>query len=675
MKKILLLVFSVALMSFSVSAQTHMAVPHGSFEQWTNHPGYSASISILSLPIYSSFTTPTGWNYLSYPVDTSFSTPLGNASINTAIPLVLASQETTSVPDSSYAAKLQSFMLEDIVSAGVYTLLAANLDSMLTEMVFPSILSTGEVNLEHFIPILNSLLSNMDSVEALLASLATIDVNYLITGGMALNGFEPSRLTGFYKYQSASSGDNGGVLLLGTHYNTTTHQRDVVGGGVNISLTDIANYTPFTVDYVSLHEMEPSFPEQAPDSLIILLLSSASTTMQQGSYMCVDNLALWHDTNTVVEPDTCAGITSLAVTPDIHEAVVNWSTSAVVNGFELEYGAAGFAQGSGTLVSLTNNTYALSSLAANTAYDIYVRTVCANSTYGDWSSLQFTTLPDTCASVLYLSLESRVYDTWPEYELEWNGSSQPDHWEVVYGPQGSDMWQWPVVTTYETRFDVNQLERDGLLTPNTLYYFGVRSVCENEVYGEWEFVEYLTPCAQIEEATLWDDSVSVTSEGRLQGYRVSWIDTINTEWYVTCDFTDNPIPGYFSGYTETVTEPFCYLPELRPGRQYYVEISPRCGEDNYGQSEFIFFTTREVGIQQVEAISLSVYPNPASGSCEVTLSSDEPAELSLYSLDGHLLQTIVYKSSPVELQLPAQGVYLLQATTAAGKTTHKIVCK
>ena len=223
MKKFFLLAFSVALMSFSASAQTRMAVPRGSFEQWTTNPGYNISLFGMSLPIFSNFTTPTGWDYLTYPVNESLSTPLGNISINTSLPLIVASQETTSVPDSSYAVKLQTFMLEDIINPNIYSLVESNLDTMLTQTVFPSILSTGLVNLEHFIPIMNSLLSNMDSLEAILASFATIDVNYLITGGIALGGFEPSRLTGYYKYQSATSGDNGGVLMLGTHYNTTTH--------------------------------------------------------------------------------------------------------------------------------------------------------------------------------------------------------------------------------------------------------------------------------------------------------------------------------------------------------------------------------------------------------------------------------------------------------------------
>ena len=59
----------------------------------------------------------------------------------------------------------------------------------------------------------------------------------------------------------------------------------------------------------------------------------------------------------------------------------------------------------------------------------------------------------------------------------------------------------------------------------------------------------------------------------------------------------------------------------------------------------------------------------------MTLPGGEAAELKLYSLDGRLLQTVTTEGSTVTLQLPAQGVFLLQATTASGTATRKIISK
>ena len=764
MKKILSLIATLMLMQGMVFAQTQMAVPHGSFEQWTSHAGYNVSLMGMSLPVYDSYSTPTGWGYLAYPINESITALGSTITVNTTIPLIKASQETGLVPDSNNAVKLQTFMLSEIVTGLVYALAAPNLDPMLTSTVFPSILATGEVNLDSLIPIITTLLANTDSIGGMLTGLAATDVNNLITGGIALGSFEPSRLTGSYKYHSGDSADNGGVLLLGTHYNTTTHRREVVGGGVNIALTDVASYTPFTVEYQSLHELDASFAEQAPDSLVVLLVSSASENREQGSYLCLDNLWLWQDTTGVVPPppDTCVGVTGLAAVPgvynaslswntvagavgyeleygttgftlgsgtmvyptsnaavlnglaantsydvyvrancsgttygdwgtvsfttlpdscadvegltavpDIHEAVLSWNTTAVVSGYELEYGTTGFTQGSGTTMTVGNNTVTLTGLDANTAYDVYVRTVCNGTAYGNWVSASFTTQPDTCASVRWIEAVNVVFDAFPEYELQWWGSSQPDHWEVEYGPQGFELGSGTVVETNESSFAIYELEQQGVLQPNTWYDFYVRSVCEGGVYGEWDSVHYRTFCATVEDLTLVDDNISVNAVNFIEGYKVTWVDNSGSaQWLVSYGTTNS-----YNWHSETVNEPFIQLEPLRPNTRYEVEVSARCGEDNYGEYRYVGFTTINVGIAEADASSLTVSPNPANGRCVVSLDDAETAELKMYGADGRLLQTIMYKGVPIELQLPSQGVYLLQATTANGVSVRKIVNK
>lgn len=672
MKKVISLFVVLAFFAMPSRAQSALTVPYGSFEQWDTQSGYNVSFFGTSLPIFGSYFTPTGWYYPAYPVNETFSFFGMTVSVNTSIPMILTEESTVGVPSGSKAAKLESFMLEDIIEATAYTLMSPSIDTILTQTVFPSILCNGTVNLENFLPIISTLVSNMDSVASLLTQLDTVDVNHLITGGMALGSFVPSRLTGSYKYTAAGSGDNAGVVLLGTRYNTSTHKRDVVGGGVNIGLTNASGYTPFTVSYQSLHELMPTFAEQSADSLIILILSSASTTMQQGSTLYIDNLVLWDDSS--MGPDTCSAIEGLTAIPDNHEAQLNWSTSGIVSGYEMEYGVAGFAHGTGISVSLTNNTYALTDLDANTSYDVYVRTVCNDSIYGDWSSLQFTTLSDTCARVMNLEISSIVFDAPPQYVMTWWSDSEPDHWEVAYGVQGTDLEQGTIVTTSEPHFDIYELEETGVLAPNTSYYFGVRSVCENDVYGDWEFVEYLTSCAQVGAIVVWDDSVTINSANLLEGYRVTWTDTNNTRWYVSVGEPSNPIPDHWNP-GEYVDEPIWHLPDLQPNKQYYVEIVPFCGEENEGEMKWVIFTTPTLGIQQAEELNLFVTPNPAYGSCQVSIASGEPAELKLYSLDGRLLQTLHTMGDSIVLQLPSQGLFLLQATTPSGTTCRRVISK
>ena len=293
-KKAFIIVLAALMWQGVATAQTSMAVPYGSFEQWTSHPAYSVTAGFVPIQVYSSFSTPTGWDYLSFPIDTTFSIMGLNVNVNTDLPLVKVSQATGTVPAGNSAVKLQSFKLSDIVSSTVYAVLSLTLDTMFTNTVFPCILLTGEVNIANLMPLLDIFLNNMSDTAALMSSLMNLNINDYFSGGIALNGFVPSYLSGSYKFHSDTSGDNGGVLLLGTRYNSTLGRREVVGGGVNLSLTDCESYTPFTVNYMSLHDLDTSFAEQTPDSLVILLVSSAGMNRQQGSYLCIDDLNLWH---------------------------------------------------------------------------------------------------------------------------------------------------------------------------------------------------------------------------------------------------------------------------------------------------------------------------------------------------------------------------------------------
>ena len=69
-------------------------------------------------------------------------------------------------------------------------------------------------------------------------------------------------------------------------------------------------------------------------------------------------------------------------------AVITWTAPAGATTFEMEYGPKDFAQGAGTTVSNINGTtYTITGLRANRDYDVYVRTVCDESTTSLWSDV------------------------------------------------------------------------------------------------------------------------------------------------------------------------------------------------------------------------------------------------------------------------------------------------
>ncbi len=395
MKRIILLILStVVLFSLRTTAQVQdssIAIPNGSFENWSTGNGYSVTVLFFSLPVYSSYTYPTNWDYPTYPVNENITYSGMNVNVNTNLPLMKLSDETGTVPNGAHALKLQSFMLSDIINSTVYGLAQSSLDPMLTSTVFPTVLSTGVVDIDALLPFMEDLTTHLGSMSQLMSVFNNVDINTLINGGLDLNGAVPTRLTGHYKYTSATSGDNGGIMMLGTKYNTTTHQREVVGAGYTIALTDTSAYIPFEITYTPLSDINPSSTYIEADSLVIFLFSSANTSPQQGSALYLDNLQLWAQ-RTEAPIDTCSAVFNLHVIEvDTMHATIGWGFEGDPIQFEAEYGVQGFAQGNGTTFGVSESFLHLSNLQPDTYYDIYVRCVCDSALAGEWSMITFHT--------------------------------------------------------------------------------------------------------------------------------------------------------------------------------------------------------------------------------------------------------------------------------------------
>ena len=310
MKKITILFLSLFILlsmkSVGQNQSTLIPLTNGGFENWSTGSGYSVSI----LTLYSSYPYPTGWNYPTYPVNESISLGITSVNVNTNLPLLKVANETSGVPEGSHAVKLQSFKLSDIISSTAYSLASSSLDESLTTTVFPTVLSTGVIDIDQLLPLMGDLTSNLDNLPQLVSVFAGVDLNNLINGGISLNGEIIGRMTGYYKYSSAVGGDNGGVLMLGSKYNPATHRRELVGVGYTTALTDVSSYTPFEINYSPLSEIDDTYSYVQADSLIVMLLSSANTDAQQGSALYLDNLQLWTGFPPTVVADPTFGDTT-----------------------------------------------------------------------------------------------------------------------------------------------------------------------------------------------------------------------------------------------------------------------------------------------------------------------------------------------------------------------------
>ena len=109
------------------------------------------------------------------------------------------------------------------------------------------------------------------------------------------------------------------------------------------------------------------------------------------------------DEMTVTTCIACAAPSSLTasnVTPS--SADLAWTENGSATEWEVSYGAPGFAAGSGTQISASATSLSLSSLTANSAYDVYVRSVCSVGDTSQWSVVESFATPCPVTAAPYL---------------------------------------------------------------------------------------------------------------------------------------------------------------------------------------------------------------------------------------------------------------------------------
>ena len=135
-----------------------------------------------------------------------------------------------------------------------------------------------------------------------------------------------------------------------------------------------------------------------------------------------------------LQENTCPFPTSLS-TNNITEtsADLSWTENGSASTWNIEYGPAGFAQGSGTVISgVTTNPYTLSGLSQGTDYDFYVQADCGGGDTSVWSG------PGTFSTACGIIT--------PDYSQDFT-SFLPNCWDENTGPvsgptgtSGSSLW-------------------------------------------------------------------------------------------------------------------------------------------------------------------------------------------------------------------------------------------
>ncbi|MGB0864251.1 MAG: fibronectin type III domain-containing protein, partial [Saprospiraceae bacterium] len=215
--------------------------------------------------------------------------------------------------------------------------------------------------------------------------------------GFANSGSSGSAKTNFY-----STGDKEWLL---------TPIFDLTGGGfeitVDVALTDF-NSTSRSDNFATddaVHLMQSidggstwttahtwnnansNLPSTSGDNVIINISSVTSATTQFAIFAIETtgstgnrDMDFFVDNFTVQAQPACPQPSSLTATNITSSAAdLGWTNGGGANetAWDIEYGASGFTQGAGTMVTGTSsNPHSLSGLSANTTYDFYVRSDC-----------------------------------------------------------------------------------------------------------------------------------------------------------------------------------------------------------------------------------------------------------------------------------------------------------
>lgn len=128
----------------------------------------------------------------------------------------------------------------------------------------------------------------------------------------------------------------------------------------------------------------------------------------------------------------CIAPSNLAVsTVTNNTATLNWTENGDATAWNIEYGPAGFTQGTGTVVAANANPFTVNGLAASTTYDFYVQSNCGMGDLSEWTASASTT---TKCDPILVTADNPWFEDFEGYQ----GSGEQPFicWETPVKPNG-----------------------------------------------------------------------------------------------------------------------------------------------------------------------------------------------------------------------------------------------
>ena len=294
---------------------------------------------------------------------------------------------------------------------------------------------------------------------------------------------------------------------------------------------------------------------------------------------------------------SCPAPTNVMIT-DVNSTFVDisWDASFAAIGYNIEYGLAGFALGSGTVINTTNLSTTISGLIQNTAYDFYVHSDCDNEVSNNALVNSFTsTFNNPCDYTIEL------FDSFGD---GWNGSVL----NVTVGGISTDYTfttgnsavftinagsNLPLIFTYTAGAFQNEVTYN-ILDPDGIIIFSDGPFPATGVVYE----TFACPTCPGATNLAVDDLFGLSAN-------VSWMDSDSAGiWQVEYGPTGF-LPNTGAGISFTTTDPFASLIDLDENSTYDYYVIRFCDNGDTsalaGPFTFTTITLNDVGILEISS--------------------------------------------------------------------------
>ena len=210
--------------------------------------------------------------------------------------------------------------------------------------------------------------------------------------------------------------------------------------GGNISLDFSAGSTEVGWDYWYINNAANGLGDTIATGTGSIVGSYLSTTGEISFYVVSDASVTGIPFSYTVNCPTCLPPTGIAAS-NITTTTLDlaWTPGISETAWNVEYGPAGFALGTGTLVNVTANPYTITGLTQGTSYDVYIQADCGSDSSSYAGPFTFTTSCGVNTAPWNESFSSAIPNCW----------SESGNMTALYGTaQTGDNWNFTNYNAY-----------------------------------------------------------------------------------------------------------------------------------------------------------------------------------------------------------------------------------